>query len=952
MRRITVGPALLRWVGLSLPLLLLTLAPPRVRAQEIGELLSPGKLSRAHATLEGVANCQKCHEPGRKVTAERCLACHKPVAERIAAHQGVHRDVKGDCVSCHVEHAGLAAEIRSLDRASFDHKAETGFALDGLHTPLACESCHKTRSFLGVNPACATCHKDVHQGLLGPDCARCHPTSVAFAEARRIFDHSRTSYPLTGAHRTVSCEKCHKTPDYRVARFGQCDDCHRDPHEKPLGVCSSCHTTESWHGQKIEHAKTGFPLLGKHATIACAACHVQPAIKVKLKFGRCADCHRDPHGGVFKEDCASCHKETGFAPAPFDHFKRTGYALDGEHAKASCASCHKGAAPVPGVVLAKRVVDFRGARKECVACHKDVHAGELGEKCESCHTAVSFKVPSFKHPRFPEFFTASHADVPCEKCHAAPAPDALVKTRLFKNTSVVCSTCHKDVHLGQLGDKCETCHTVKGFAVATYRHRNRDLKGFFAGGHATAACQSCHKSSSGVFPAGRGTAVLYQGIPTDCASCHQDVHHGTLGTRCASCHLPTGWKDPSRAFHKASFPLEGKHLDVACASCHIKGVMKGTPRTCFDCHWIRHRDDRYQTRLGSQCEDCHRPTAWNQVNWDHFARTGFALNGAHLGLACESCHKDQIFLALATDCITCHRDAFLSAKQPNHVAAGFPTDCTACHGAGDTSWTQGRFDHTIFPLVGLHAVQPCAACHKGGVFKGTPRDCFGCHKPQFDQTKNPPHAAAGFPTSCDTCHRATDVSWNQGRFDHKTFPLVGVHATQPCAACHPGGVFAGAPRDCYGCHRPQYDQTKNPPHAASGFPTTCDTCHKATDPSWNLGVFNHAMFFPLVGVHATVPCTACHINGVYKGTPRDCYGCHKKDYDGTNNPQHAAWFYPTTCDSCHHATDANWTQFFSHPYFNMNHGGAGGICTTCHPIAGNPAVCSCKICHPNRNTCP
>ena len=38
------------------------------------------------------------------------------------------------------------------------------------------------------------------------------------------------------------------------------------------------------------------------------------------------------------------------------------------------------------------------------------------------------------------------------------------------------------------------------------------------------------------------------------------------------------------------------------------------------------------------------------------------------------------------------------------------------------------FDHNAsFPLVGVHAAQQCAACHVGGVFEGTARECAGCH---------------------------------------------------------------------------------------------------------------------------------------------------------------------------------------------------------------------------------
>ncbi len=222
--------------------LLLVLGPlfssPRATGgQDLGNLLSPGRLSKAHAKLEGLDNCQKCHEPGRKVTAEKCLACHAPIAERIAAKKGVHRDVKGDCVSCHVEHAGVDAELRPFDTKKFDHAAETGFALDGKHAPLAanCQSCHKTRSFLTLKPACASCHADKHKGRMGPDCASCHTTAVAFKEAAKTFDHSKAAFPLTGAHATVACANCHKTPDFRVAKFGACNDCHRDPHVKPLG---------------------------------------------------------------------------------------------------------------------------------------------------------------------------------------------------------------------------------------------------------------------------------------------------------------------------------------------------------------------------------------------------------------------------------------------------------------------------------------------------------------------------------------------------------------------------------------------------------------------------------------------------------------------------------------------------------------------------------------------
>ena len=141
---------------------------------------------------------------------------------------------------------------------------------------------------------------------------------------------------------------------------------------------------------------------------------------------------------------------------------------------------------------------------------------------------------------------------------------------------------------------------------------------FFASKHGTLPCADCHKEKTGSFPSGSGTAIVFKGTSSQCASCHKDAHNGTLGTKCESCHNLTIWKNASRAFHKNTiFPLEGRHLTTPCGACHQNGVVKGTPNRCFDCHWIRHKDDKYETRLGNECGDCHRPTSWTAVIWNH-----------------------------------------------------------------------------------------------------------------------------------------------------------------------------------------------------------------------------------------------------------------------------------------------------------------------------------------------
>ena len=193
--------------------------------RQLGALVSPGRLSQPHATLEGIRSCDKCHEAGERVTAAKCLSCHTPIADRIRAKRGVHRAVQGDCVTCHAEHQGTAGELRPFDTTGFDHAREAGYPLDGLHAPLGakCASCHKTRSYLGVSTACATCHTDTHKGALGNRCETCHTTKTVFKQVSQNFDHSKAAFPLEGAHQKVACESCHKNQQFKGVAFATCN---------------------------------------------------------------------------------------------------------------------------------------------------------------------------------------------------------------------------------------------------------------------------------------------------------------------------------------------------------------------------------------------------------------------------------------------------------------------------------------------------------------------------------------------------------------------------------------------------------------------------------------------------------------------------------------------------------------------------------------------------------
>jgi len=589
---------------------------------QLGALLSPGRLSKAHAELEGLLSCTKCHERGRRVAPEKCLGCHKPVAERIAMRKGIHKDAADDCISCHVDHAGPEANLRPFDTTRFDHAAVAGFALDDKHAKVAtrCDACHKTRSFLTASPSCATCHDDVHKARLGPTCETCHSTQEAFVAARASFDHSKTDYPLTGAHRTTACTGCHADQTFATARrFETCASCHKTPHQPSMStVCTTCHTTGSWRTSRFDHDSTDFKLVGLHARVDCAKCHTRSAARVRLRADTCAACHTDTHRGEFTQDCAACHDEHGFAPASFDHDAKTTFALTQGHADLDCVTCHKtlSAGAVP---LARKVLDFRGLETSCATCHADPHEPTLAETCDTCHSRDTFRVASFRHPDFPEFFSGRHAPVTCVSCHVPAAstpgqPEPSRATATFRGLSRSCATCHDDVHLGQVSASCETCHSLDAEDFEPDRFRHDRVSFTLDGRHARVRCLSCHEREQGIFPSGPGVAVRLTGIDRACATCHDDVHLGQVGATCDGCHDAASFKvasyrhqTPPRGF------FEGRHITAVCSACHTKATGtfpagRGTAirfaleTDCVSCH-----TDVHNGSLGRDCIVCHKP---------------------------------------------------------------------------------------------------------------------------------------------------------------------------------------------------------------------------------------------------------------------------------------------------------------------------------------------------------
>lgn len=112
--------------------------------------------------------------------------------------------------------------------------------------------------------------------------------------------------------------------------------------------------------------------------------------------------------------------------------------------------------------------------------------------------------------------------------------------------------------------------------------------------------------------------------------------------------------------------------------------------------------------------------------------------------------------------------------------------------------------------------------------------------------------------------------------------------------------------------------------------------------------FDHARTgYLLSGAHQQARCESCHVQGVFRGTPTSCAGCHLPGNRLGATPRPAR-HVPTNqpCDSCHR-TVAWQPALFSHA------GVAPGSCVTCHnggtstgkPANHVPTAASCDACH-------
>ncbi len=584
-------------------------------------------------------HCNSCHPNEQyKKTPVTCVGCH--------ALNDIHRGELGEkCGKCH--------QTVKWKKVGFDHDKKTKFPLKESHAKLKCRDCHYGNPEKEkLKKECISCHKndDEHKGGFGQKCESCHNSKTW---NQIIFNHDRdTKFKLSGSHVKRRCGDCHKGIPKDEKLKSQCYDCHKvdDVHKGQEGKkCDKCHNQNTWREKvKFEHSKTRFPLTGIHNLATCESCHL--TTEYKNASTECVDCHlkQDYHRGRMPVKCGKCHNPKGWKDIGFDHDKDTKFLLKGSHKSTDCHLCH--VQPVSKEIK---------LLKTCIGCHQqdDVHKGQQGKKCDKCHNQNTWeKGVKFDHnlTRFP--LIGLHSITTCEGCHLSSE---------FKKIKSTCVDCHlkNDPHKNRLGSGCGLCHTPEGWSLWQFEHQ---LQSEFPliGAHEKLDCLLCHTE-----PLDKKSSMK-----KTCFGCHEadDIHKGHEGKKCQQCHNERSWREQSSFDHDlTSFPLIGIHAVTGCENCHISAQFKKVESTCISCHG---KDDSHKKRMGPHCETCHNPNHWKLWEFNHNSQTRFKLDGAHEGLECLGCHRQEVDseIELPLICISCH--------QTDDVHRGkFGRQCSRCH---------------------------------------------------------------------------------------------------------------------------------------------------------------------------------------------------------------------------------------------------------------------------------
>lgn len=330
---------------------------------------------------------------------------------------------------------------------------------------------------------CKTCHTAPWESATMADrCLECH-TNIA----SQMRDVAQLHGSIVQKSPSIACRDCHKEHQGSTASLTD------------IGENTFPHETFGFSLKEHQRMENGDP-------ITCENCHGEDIST--FASDSCQTCHSDmdiaftqAHLLSYGTDCVACHDGVD----RFDDFNHNAYPfkLEGEHAEVACTKCH---------LDARSIADLQSAPQDCYSCHKqdDVHNGENGTDCASCHNPSNWKDADFDHDRTNFPLTGGHSNVECNQCHT---------NGTYKGLSTACVSCHQDpaFHAGAFGTECESCHTTQRWSPAEFNFSHPEPRVEEGGNgihHGGASCRECHPSS--VFE-------------SSCDSCHSGGFEGGEG---------------------------------------------------------------------------------------------------------------------------------------------------------------------------------------------------------------------------------------------------------------------------------------------------------------------------------------------------------------------------------------------------------------------------------------
>ena len=203
---------------------------------------------------------------------------------------------------------------------------------------------------------------------------------------------------------------------------------------------------------------------------------------------------------------------------------------------------------------------------------------------------------------------------------------------------------------------------------------------------------------------------------------------------------------------------------------HQTTTYNGPADDCYGCHQADYtgttNPNHATVGFPTTCDTCHTTTAWTGATSITRTRRLPADRRARHRRLRSMPHQQQLH-TLPTACYCCHQADFTGTTNPAARSCRLPDRLHAVPLHHELDYVDLQSRHRSFPLTGFHATLTCAQCHTNNNYTTLPTTCYGCHQADFTGTTNPSHVAAGFPTTCDTCHTTTD--WTSRDLQSRTY---------------------------------------------------------------------------------------------------------------------------------------------------------------------------------------